>query len=107
MAQQERENAFLALEMAVDGRFGDADLCGDPLDRQVFAAVFENQGPGCIDNLLLSNLRVFPFFCHDPSPVKDAPAASRNAMADTTAQDGIKLRSAKRQTIVAWQYSSR
>jgi hypothetical protein len=23
----------------------------------------------------LSHLRVFPFFCHNPSPVKDAPAA--------------------------------
>jgi len=89
MAEQEGEDALLALEMAVNGRFGDANLCCDPLDCQMFAAVFENQGPGCIDDLLLSHLRVFPFFCHDPSPVKDAPVASRNAMDDTTAQDGI------------------
>lgn len=107
MAEQEGEDALLALEMAVDGRFGDANLCGNLLDRQVFAAVFENQAAGCIDDLLLSHLRVFPFFYHDSSPVKDAPAASRNAMDDTITQDGIKLRAAKRQTIVSWQYSGR
>ena len=64
MVEQEREDALLALEMAVDVRLGNADLRCDPLDCQVFAAVFENQDRGCIDYLLLSNLGGFPFLYH-------------------------------------------
>jgi hypothetical protein len=51
----------------------------------VFAAIFENQSPGGVDDLLLPYFRVFSFFCHDPSPVKDTPAAFRNALVDTSA----------------------
>ena len=62
MAEQKGEDAPLALEMSVDGRIGDTDLYGDPLDRQVFAAVFENKSSSCIDDLFLSYLRCFSFF---------------------------------------------
>jgi hypothetical protein len=42
----------------------------------VFAAVFKNQSPGCIDDLFLSYLRVFSFFCHDSSPIKEVQTVS-------------------------------
>ena len=42
VAKQEGEDALLALKMAIDGCFGNADLCRNPLDRQVFAAVLKN-----------------------------------------------------------------
>ena len=37
MVEKEGENALLAREMAINGRFGDTDLCCDSLYRKVFA----------------------------------------------------------------------
>ena len=70
MVEQEGKNTLFAFKMPINGRFGDTDFRGNRLDRQVFAAVLENQDRRCIDYLLLPDLRVFPFLYQCFSPVK-------------------------------------
>ena len=65
MGEQKRDDAPFALEVAIDGSFGNADFFSDPFYSQVFAAVFENQDRGSIDDLLLSYLCMFSFLYQD------------------------------------------
>ena len=60
MGEQKRDDAPFALEVAIDGSFGNADLCCDPFYCQMLAAVFKNQDRSCINDLLLSYLCIFP-----------------------------------------------
>lgn len=57
--------------MTVDGRFGDADLRRDLLNRQMFTSVLADQITGCINDLPLPDISAFPFNDHDSSPVWD------------------------------------
>ena len=81
MAEQEKEDTLLAREMAVDGRFGDADLRGDPLDCQMFAAVFEDQLRCGFDDLLLPEFRIFPLCDHRLSSWKRSAGPRSGYMA--------------------------
>jgi hypothetical protein len=71
MAEQKRENALLAREMTVNGRFRDLNFIGDSLDGKVFTAVFEDQLCRGFDDLLLPELRFFSLRDHRLAPASE------------------------------------